>query len=249
MKPRLHGSLLCAALMCSHFAGAQSPGEGALFSLVSGCTSNCESDIFKKVWRGFEDATGLRTAVDTSSIQFHNKGGFMAVVYNGQPGQQFNTAKIARIYFTCQGQYQDFSSFPPVLTDFGRRSVGGDIERAFCSKPVTTPAQKTKAERLYQRLSLTGRVQTDTYQDCCHDGQEKPTQYRFLQLDAPIDFTGSDQGDENYRGVTKVQIDYRWSGFKTMPDGAKATIVCSEVAEGGTGHYALPLYCWVKKPG
>lgn len=146
MKTGFRAALVYAVLLTAAAVSAQTPVDRELFTLVSAdqCTNDCDSDMFKKVWRRYEDATGMRTALDTASVSPQPQGGFFVILYTGQAGRHFDGSKVLRPYFNCQGQYQDFTSFPSSLHDFGPNSVAGRIERDYCPNPQTRLPQKHK---------------------------------------------------------------------------------------------------------
>ncbi|WP_157443337.1 hypothetical protein [Curvibacter lanceolatus] len=145
MKSGIKAAMLCAALFAAAIARGRA-ADGELFALVSSdqCKENCDNDMFKQVWRRYEDATGIRTALDTASVSLQPQGGFFVILYTGQAGHLFDGSKVLRPYFNCQGQYQDFTSFPSSLHDFGPNSVAGRIESDYCPKSQARLPKKQK---------------------------------------------------------------------------------------------------------
>ena len=89
--------------------------------------------------------------------------------------------------------------------------------------------------------TLSGIIKTSTFANCCINGKETISKYRFLDLNPPVDFLNGIDGDKV--GTKDVQIDPAWSGFSSIPDGSHVTVKCKDIWEGMTGHYALPVYC------
>ena len=94
--------------------------------------------------------------------------------------------------------------------------------------------------------TLTGTYQTDVFDNCCENGQEKKQPYGEVRLGRAIvlyDPPPNANAENEYPiaavelgGLTAVQR-------SSIGDGAPIFVTCSSLYEGNTGHYALHAYC------
>lgn len=92
----------------------------------------CSSDIYKPVWRSFENLVGEIIKVDTKSVNPMAGGGAIAWTYQFVPGTAFDTSRLHQYYFTCHGQYRDMEFRSP-MDDAPPRAVIGVISDYVCS--------------------------------------------------------------------------------------------------------------------
>ena len=85
-----------------------------------------------------------------------------------------------------------------------------------------------------------GKFYTGIFDNCCTNGVSSKTTYTYLELNSPLSIK-SDFGSSSFK-FTKVQISYEKSSSKIM-EGTPVKVYCSDLWEGNTGHYALPVYC------
>jgi hypothetical protein len=120
----------------------QAYGQDELRPLLEGgCAERCESVLYQKVWIHFEDQAGIRSSIDTGSIQPTQNGGFSAMTYTGRPDLPFDPRKLRRLFFNCKGQVFDFDSNSIGMKEFGSRSVGAQVERSICQDPISNRKQ------------------------------------------------------------------------------------------------------------
>lgn len=92
----------------------------------------CNHDIYKPVWRRFDNSVGEIFKVDVKSIVPASRGGATATVYVTSPGAPFDTSRLRGYYFNCRGQYNDIRS-GVTMEDAPPRSMIGVIATYVCS--------------------------------------------------------------------------------------------------------------------
>lgn len=103
--------------------------------------------------------------------------------------------------------------------------------------------QKGIFDRGYQfdkPAQFTGTFHQGVFENCCTNGESVNTPYFYLTLPKEATFNGGINGTFKQ---SDIQIERIVNAFSSVRDGQTITVVCKDLWEGTTGHYALSVYC------
>ena len=110
------------------------------------------------------------------------------------------------------------------------------------------PSQKQENKTIdwYKTATLKGVVMTDTFMNCCFNGDEKKTTFKKIVLANKLNLRANSkdelQGEINDISEIALLLNDAETGTK-IPEGVQLILVCDGFDFGINGHYARPVNC------